>query len=1086
MRLAALPRPDRRLLIALATAFLWHGGLLLSGSYRRTYDAYIHMFFGDHYARDWFSTWETRWYTGFTTTSYPPGTHQLIALLSKPFGLEFAFVMVQLTSVLLLVLGVYRFSMIWVDERAAGWAALMTVVSTSVAEVVHVFGQLPTTFSLAVLLNTLPSIFDWVANGTWRQLLMATVGLAATTAGHHVTTLFGTVFFVGPVIATALLDHLRRPREDEPDGHSRVLGRHTFIPAVARRVRRVMPAFVRAGVVGVAAVSVLLIVVLPYWLWSSSDPIVQIPIPHASRDNFLVNRAAGLVFFVLPWGVTLVALPIILLRGAFSRALPLAASIGLLFLLGTGGTTPLPRLLLGGAFDILTLDRFTIWATIAALPLLGSLVDSMVAGRSGALVRGIFGDRIWRASLIGGTIALLMATLTVANFTQFRPLQPDRIDPEPIAAFMDKDQHDRWRYLTLGFGDQMAIVAASTTATTVDGNYHSARRLPELTSRSVERLEGAKFRGVPGIGSLQQFLATPERYNLKFVFSNDVFYDPLLWASGWHRLDRLQNDVVVWEREDIPPLPAQLPTRELPQWQRLMWGTLPMSAITLATIGFVWTLRGQRIGRRINAVGSRARRLGARTPPARLYLWFDRRLQRTAARAPVEPARQRWYDDVRTLVIARLEGGVQSARTQRLVRIGLVLGVLLAGVVGWTLLPAAPASQPVTSVEQYYDDLDFQRFDDAWNRLDPQSRPTFDQYLLERSVVDGLVASYSKLDRIEPVLVDRRGDRAVVFVRLVYVTSLAEYRVSQTHEMWRRDGEWKLVAPPSDVSTTPDQFARSTGVDYLSQGRRQVTTEQSLFGDILDRPRTQIISSEAVRAEGRFAVVGEITNLDVDPADLTITARFVDRNGETLVEHNASLVTVHKVLPRETVPFRIDLEAIAGSAEATDEASGYFHPDLFAAPDIDIDEIASIELSSKAVVTGRDLERFLQPQNMTIATTDEGVLVLQGEIRNDGTKTATVPHVLVTLLDVDGTVEWVDHVWVDQAVRPQRTVPFEVPILNRDELTLIDTPLQVFGNGITTAEGPPFVSTPAIELPAGSGFDAVRVSVHSFYRTPPS
>ena len=1044
------------------------------------------MFFGDHYARDWFSTWETRWYTGFTTTSYPPGTHQLIALLSKPFGLEAAFVVVQLCSVLLLILGVYRFSLIWVNERAAGWAALLAVVSTSLAEVVHVFGQLPTSFSLAVLLNTLPSIFDWVSNGRWRQLLMATIGLAATTAGHHVTTLFGTVFFVGPVIATALIDHLRTPRSDEVAGHSRVLGRSTFVPAVVRRVRRVLPATIRAGVVGFAAVTVLVIVVLPYWLWSSSDPIVQIPIPHASRDNFLVNRPAGLVFFVLPWGLSLFALPVALLRGAFSRALPLAASVGLLFVLGTGGTTPIPRLLLGGAFDILTLDRFTIWATIAALPLFGSLVDSMVGGRLGTVMRDLLGERTWRASLFIGTAALLLTAVTAANFTHFRPLQPDRIDPDPIAAFMDKDQHDRWRYLTLGFGDQMAFVAASTTATTVDGNYHSARRLPELTSRSVERLEGAKFRGVPGIGSLQQFLATPERYNLKFVFSNDVFYDPLLWASGWHRLDRLQNDVVVWEREDIPPLPAELPTRELPQWQRLLWGTLPMSAIALAAMSLTWTLRGQRVGRRLDAIGTWVRRVGVRTPPARVYFALDNWLGRVAARAPVEPTRQRWYENLGHRIAVRLQQQAQSPRVRRIIRGALVGGAALVVVVGWTLLPSPSASTPTSSVEQFYDDLDFQRFDAAWERLDPENRPSFDQYLLERSVVDGLVSSYSKLDRIEPIVVEQADGRARVDVRLVYVTSLAEYRVWKSHDVRLRGNEWKIVAPPSDVSTTPDQFARSTGVDYLSQGRRQVTTEQSLFGDVLDRPRTQTISATAVEAEGRFAIVGEITNLDVDPADLTVTARFLDQSGETLVEHNASIVTVHKVLPRETVPFRIDLEAIAGSDDATSEASGSFHPDLFAAPDINVEDIASIELATKAVVTGRDLERSLQAQNLMVTRTDDGEIVLTGEIRNDGTETATVPHVLLTLLRPDGTVGWVDHVWIDQAVRPQRTVPFEVTLTGSDSLNPIDTPLQVFGNGITRAEGPPFVASPEITLPADSGFQSVRVTVHSFYRTPPS
>ena len=76
---------------------------------------------------------------------------------------------------------------------------------------------------------------------------------------------------------------------------------------------------------------------------------------------------------------------------------------------------------------------------------------------------------------------------------------------------------------------------------TVDGNYHSARRLPELTTRAVERLENSKFRGVEGIGCLQQFLTVPEKYNLKYVFSNDKFYDPILYFCGWHRLTAIRK-----------------------------------------------------------------------------------------------------------------------------------------------------------------------------------------------------------------------------------------------------------------------------------------------------------------------------------------------------------------------------------------------------------------------------------------------------------------------------------------------------------------------------------------------------------------
>ena len=1085
MRLATLSRPDRRLSVALATAFLWHGGLLLSGSYRRTYDAYIHMFFGDHYARDWFSTWETRWYTGFTTTSYPPGTHQLIAIFSRVFGLEGAFVVVQLSAVLLLVLGVYRFSLIWVTKEAAGWAALLAVVSTSIAEVVHVFGQLPTSFSLALLLNTLPSVFAWCSYGKLRDLVMSLFGLAATTAAHHVTTLFGAVFFVGPVIAVAVLDALRTPRDSEPVGNSQTLSRQTFAPAIARRVRRLIPTLLRSGVVGFGAIIVLIIVVLPYWLWSSSDPIVQIPIPHATRDNFLENTAAGIVFFVVPWGMTLVLLPFALMRGFFSRSVPLAASVFLLFVLGTGGTTPIPRMLLRGAFDILTLDRFTIWSTIAVLPLAGAIVVSVTTGALATQIRGWYGDRIWKTVLGVGACSLLLLAVLSANFSRFRPLQPDRIDPEPIAAFMLKDQHDRWRYLTLGFGDQMAIVSAATTATTVDGNYHSARRLPELTSRSVERLEGAKFRGVPGIGSLQQFLATPETYNLKFVFSNDVFYDPLLWASGWQRLDRLQNDVVVWERADIPPLPDVLPTRELPHWQRLLWGTLPMTAMATGFTSLIWTMRGQRVSPVIMMWFNRVAAFMRRRWFVRLYYWLDGRLAGLADRVQAGKQRKNWHGGA----AERIKRNVRSLaltpkQPSRVAKALLVFLCIAAAGAGVTLRPAPPLSTPEQTVLSYYDNLDFRRFENAWALLEPNSRPSFDQYQLELSVIDGLVSSYSKLDRVETSIVAKSPDRATILTELTYITSLAEYTAEQIHELRQVDGHWYLVAAPSDVSTTPDQFARSTEVTYLSQGRRQVTTDQSLFGDVLDRPRIETISARAIQADGRYAVVGEITNLDVDPADLTVTARFLDADGESILEHNASVVTIHKALPRETVPFRIDLEAIAGDIDPLSEGAGDFHPELFSAPDIEVGEISSIELITKAVVTGVDLQRDLQVQDLAVNTDEDGQMYVRGEIRNDGTKTATVPHVLVTLLRADGTVGWVDHLWVEVSVRPQRRVSFEVPLTDASLLSDLDVPLAVFGNGITSSEGLPFTSDTSIPLPEESGFASARVTVNAFYRDP--
>ncbi len=248
-------------------------------------------------------------------------------------------------------------------------------------------------------------------------------------------------------------------------------------------------------------------------------------------------------------------------------------SFTLLFILGTGGTTPIPLAILGeNAFNILTLDRFTLWASIMALPVLGEFCYRFVEGDIKEYLQFKWGAFVHRGS--GAFLALLFIFISVFTMTlgKFRPSQPDPITMTPIVNFLNEDEHYKWRYLPLGFGDQMAWLSAQTNATTVDGDYHSARRLPELTTRAVERLENSKYRGIEGIGSLQQFLTVPDKYHLKYVFSNDKFYDPLLYFTGWQRLNLLENGIMVWEKAGIEPFAYVLPKEDVSLLLKLMWG----------------------------------------------------------------------------------------------------------------------------------------------------------------------------------------------------------------------------------------------------------------------------------------------------------------------------------------------------------------------------------------------------------------------------------------------------------------------------------------------------------------------------------
>ena len=421
----------------------------------------------------------------------------------------------------------------------------------------------------------------------------------------------------------------------------------------------------------------------------------------------------------------------------------------MLALLGTGGTTPIPLTILGeNAFNILTLDRFTFWATIMALPLFGEFVYRFLDGDLKEYLKQRFGLLSYK--FVGGFLftALIFMVVFSMSIGYFRPAQPQKIKMLPIINFLNQDQHYQWRYLTLGFGDQMAWLSAQTKATTVDGNYHSARRLPELTSRAIERLENSKFKGVEGLGSLQQFLTVPEKYHLKFIFSNDKFYDPLLYFSGWHQLQQLENGIVVWEKSNVPPLPSVLSKEEVSITLKIMWGTIPMLTLIIALLVFIFPLlfKNHKAQQEIAA-----------------FNWTNEKWNKPPGRLLI--LNQFW--------------------------IGFLLISFCAATYSFYLNNKAQRT-PENVLRAYYDALDFKVFERAHSYIDPQEHISLAQYMLEVSVTDGLLSSYAKLDGVEIKLLDESDHMAKAEITTHWITPLDKI-VKQ--EKTRAPRVWRQVVP---------------------------------------------------------------------------------------------------------------------------------------------------------------------------------------------------------------------------------------------------------------------------------------------------
>ncbi len=539
------------LLAIVLVALAVHGPLLMMQLPAGSFDANFHMFFASHYAHHWFNPWNEKWFGGFSQTTYPPLTHQWIALLSNVVGLKMGYMLVQLIAILLLPVGVFRFAKIWVDNRAASYAALGSVFLGSLAFLTYQAGQLATISSIALYLNALPYFYEWMTEASPRALIKGVVVAFTAAAAHHVTLIFGIPLFAGPVLWTAYLD-----ARDE-----RVAG--SIAGVVSRAV--VFGAIV-AGGVG--------LVLLPYWLALIQHPIHQIPIPHDSRANFLLNSITAVNYFIIPYGALILALPFILLRGAsFSRWRPLLFGFWLTLIFGLGGTTPLPRMLLGRAYEVLTFERFTFWATLMAMPFVGVLAAELL-------------DRFQAKAAVGLALASV-ATIGTALFwlaaNPFRPAGTTNV--EPVIAFLNRDGHDSFRYITLGFGSELAKVSTYTTAGSVDGDYNSARLLPEMTNYGSAQLTNAKFYGTAGMSALRAMLEHANRYGLKYIFVHDPYYEPLLTFVGWRKIETFgSGEITAWAKEDVPPA-HKIDSDAIPApWQGLLWGILPIGVSFLAIL----------------------------------------------------------------------------------------------------------------------------------------------------------------------------------------------------------------------------------------------------------------------------------------------------------------------------------------------------------------------------------------------------------------------------------------------------------------------------------------------------------------------
>jgi O-antigen ligase len=530
----------KRVKLATWLALCLQGLLILTAQYRLSYDAFTHMFFADHYLKDWWALWEPRWYTGFEVTSYPPLTHQLMGLFGHVIGVDFAFGLILWGILTAYPIAIYAFSRIFVGQKAASYASIGAAVLPSLYLTAHTFGQLPTLAGTLFALFGSAVLADYLRKGDLHKGLLA-VGLFTTMmAAHHAVLLF-VPFIIGATVLRLITERKTR-----------------IVPFIIRFVGFVFLTLVMAWAV-----------IWPFWDWGRTQDI-QTPIDHLSRHNFLSDPHASQSFFLPVYGLLIPFIPLAFRTTLKKRFWGLGGAFSFLFVVGLGGTTPLPRWLFGSSWEWLTYDRFAFWASITLLPFFGVSISYLHRRR--------IKHKTWKFYQWG----LGITAIIIGLIPTWLPTQPPPVDMQPIVDFLAKEENAPYRYLTFGFGDQFAYLSRLTKSTTIDGSYHSARTLPELRKSGIGQIDTTYW--LPGgLAALDPILQKSDLHGVRWGFVARNIYETVLARNGWKKVTTLSNGVSVWENSTAIIPPSVKPPPDYP-FQSFSWGFFPLFALFATSI----------------------------------------------------------------------------------------------------------------------------------------------------------------------------------------------------------------------------------------------------------------------------------------------------------------------------------------------------------------------------------------------------------------------------------------------------------------------------------------------------------------------
>jgi hypothetical protein len=320
---------------------------------------------------------------------------------------------------------------------------------------------------------------------------------------------------------------------------------------------------------------------------------------------------------------------------------------------------------------------------------------------------------------------------------------------------------------------------------------------------------------------------------------------------------------------------------------------------------------------------------------------------------------------------------------------------------GWSLHTIRSANTPQEAVQALLTDVQSHNWDGAYSRLGNHNDVEEQAFIRDVAGSNGSLRTFSSLENFNTWPLHANADQATIRVKMNWTSAVGPVSELRDLNVQKQGSTWKVLWPKPGFSKLPPQVIP---VNYLRWDVIGRTAGDDWGVQNVDTPRVRITSMNAIERPDRVVIVGEVVNEDTIPAYVNVNATLLKPDDTPLDEEGSFDMISHTLLPKQVSPYRIDF------------------------PGLKLKQVKSVRMDAKALLVPASDDPVIAVTDQNVEKDALGKNILHGNLINQSGQSVDIAQVLAAYYDSNGKVIWVSNGYVDQALRPQISVPFGVEI----------------------------------------------------------